>query len=229
MQSWDTSWNNVLNDWAIKGRSLASIRSEEKKKKTSIVTHDNECTQVAPLPSKRRRKKKKEWSAWNSTGVGSGGTSNAACPRLLNPAAAYHPTSSCPWSCISTQQCQTPCSMLCYTTQFLANNNATPHAACHVTPHSSLPTTMSILFSRSFLRFQLNWTGLEVEQTSLRPSENPCKYTWAAPHTSGGVGGHPKASDSQPHSVHTAGGRRRKNVNSCLTGEFWGPLLNRKQ
>ena len=127
------------------------------------------------------------------------------------------------------QQCQTPCSMLCYTTWFLANNNARPHAACYVTPHRSLPTTMSILFSCSFLRFQLNWTGLGVEQTSLRPSEKPCKYTWAAPHTSGGVGGHPKASDSQPHSVHTAGGRRRKNVNSCLTGEFWGPLLNRKQ
>ena len=69
-------------------------------------------------------------------------TAHAACPRLLNPAATYHPTSSCPWSCISTQQCQTPCSMLCYTTQFLANNNARPHAACHVTPHSSLPTTM---------------------------------------------------------------------------------------
>jgi len=103
-------------------------------------------------------------------------TAHAACPRLLNPAATYHPTSSCPWSCISTQQCQTPCSMLCYTTQFLANNNV--HTLFPLFPQISTQLNRSRSWTN---KSEAEWKPLQIHMscsTHLRRSGWTSQSKW---------------------------------------------------
>ena len=180
MQSLDTSWNNILNDSYKKPLPCFNqIRAKKAKNFYSNSSHGMHTGGSSPL-----KRRKKEWSAWNSICMGSGGTSSAACPRLLKSCShipsyfwlslklyfnttmpdpkqhvMLHHTVPC------QQQCQTPCSMLCYTTQFLANNNV--HTLFLLFPQISTQLSRSQGWTN---KSEAEWKPLQIHSTHFRRS-----------------------------------------------------------